>query len=43
MSMTSGAVPSDFFVFFDFEAGLGELVAFESTHSLLKCESRCFN
>ena len=29
MSMTSGAVSSDFFVFFDFGAGFGELVVFE--------------
>ena len=29
MLMTSGAVPLDFFVFFDFEAGLGELVVFK--------------
>ena len=29
MSMTSGAVPSDFFVFFDFGAGFGELVVFK--------------
>ena len=30
MLITSGAVSSDFFVFFDFEAGFGELVAFKA-------------
>ena len=29
ISMTSGAVPSDFFVFLDFEVGFGELVVFK--------------
>ena len=29
MLMPSGAVPSDFFVFFDFGAGFGELAIFE--------------